>query len=344
MLTGFRDHVGVADTWLGLAKGVLPSPRAFRSAGSGNGGWPAVFESRFALLTFYLVELGLTCIPLDELYQGSDAYIALAVAATSIALDSFGEPVPQQCRAGLKMWTRDLLQPKEAERLPLLKKAIHTVWVRPPDHGWAVVKKWQRRSDRGLLGGPLPSAASARRAPEPKNNPQPAWSPATPWKRAQEPADSTPTPPSMTAATIKSGATQHICNIRDIATPARAECKASPRRWRRLVPEWDGYWHAYKAWCEFEVVDGSFTMFSVDGISNRIRVEAGRDPVQFRWPDGTVQQVTALLGDAVAWTTTNNVQYIWRREPSQARVRASPASGVSADCMEWKVGRSCLCA
>lgn len=144
--------VVVAEAWAGMAGGVLP----VEVPSSNEALPPAVPEPRFALLAYYLVELGLVHCRVDCLYSCREAPTLLAVAALRLALRAFGE-APRPCDVCLEAWAKELLGASCGEKLEQMERSLLALWASPPLQS-TVARKWRTRT---TLGGALPEAPTA---------------------------------------------------------------------------------------------------------------------------------------------------------------------------------------
>lgn len=194
---------------------------------------------RFVLLAQYLVQLGLVCAPLEEIYGEEVAPAALPLAALRLSLGAFGAPPPEPCGTRLEELLGKLLRPAEVRRLPRLEACLHRLWSDPG--GSAVARLWRRRFAHGITG--LDVAHGPKPVPLPPRRPLgaclrcAALAPETPRSKGPDAQMATPAKGAASLEVAEVGACAEAQPLGAALQPKSGQLGGAPlRRLRRVQP------------------------------------------------------------------------------------------------------------
>jgi len=282
-------------SWTGLVMAYMPAGR----------GTTRSRVPRYALLAYYFIELGVASDGFSELLFGPGSLVSLALAAIQASLELISDPAPACLKQALDEWVAELLPDTLQQRLPSLSRVLRHLAEEGTSKKSAVVSKWFKRAQLGLLGGPSPwlpqlSSSAARDV---------KW-----WKSPSAVVDGPPETPRPRG-------------IRELTwTPS---CEQLPGR--RPAPEqpqacvtsgtWAGSWSAFMWKGDFVIEDGHMCMDD-----QKVKIDFSRDPVEIIWPDnGPIQ--TCMWVDirrgAIAWRIGASgdelEKYLWVRWPGERK-------------------------
>lgn len=276
-------------SWTGLHMASVPAPR-----GAGRDRAP-----RYALLTYYLIELGVTSETFSELLFGPGCLVSLALAAILASLELISAPAPACLKQALSEWVEELLPAPLQKRLPSLSQVLRRLAEEGASKKSAVIAKWLKRAQLGLLGGPTPLLL--QRSPLVALDAK--W-----WKSPSENFDApeTPRPRGVRVLTWTPSHEQ----LPDCPAPEQpTSCPASG--------SWAGSWSAFMWKGDFDVESGNMCLGD-----QKIQIHLGRDPVQIIWPDnGPIQTCMWVdtIREAVAWRIgafgEELEKYLWVKMP-----------------------------
>lgn len=280
-------------SWTGFVMADMPAPRgATRSR-----------VPRYALLAYYLIELGVTSEAFSELLFGPGSLVSLALAAIQTSFELISDPAPECLKQAVGEWVAELLPETLQKRLPSLSRVLRHLADEGTSKKSAVVSKWFKRAQLGLLGGPSPwlsqlSSSSARDV---------KW-----WKSPSALFDAPETPRPR--------------GIRELTwTPSREQLPGCPAPGQSPAcpasGTWAGSWSAFMWKGDFIIEDGHLCMDD-----QKVQIHFDRDPVEINWPDnGPIQKcmwVDTRRG-AVAWRIGASgdelEKYLWVKWPGKLK-------------------------
>lgn len=286
--------------WVGFEKGNLTAPS---SAAIGQLFIAQAAEPRFALMAYYLIELGSCASAPEELYDGPASAIRLALAAVAVALRAFDEQAPAELELALDMWKRELLKNEANRPLDSLEDHLQTLGSGSSRAFIVTVirAKWASRAKYGQLGGVLP----ALRQPDGKRK-TPIMSPyqglsdastASPSDLGLEEPDSPLSPATPMTPQCR------YCRCHALSELERPSPKGG--KVARTLPgtpyaftAWKGLWAALRWRGDFDVVNSKLQLSHVE-----VKVQTDDAGVRLVWPSEMkmTQECIAMEPFLVTW-------------------------------------------